>query len=773
MQAAPSPLLGVVSALMFNQLRGLLSASVQSYVGFVEGYATRPDGSDLESDEAALTSDAVHQRPLLLVRMLVEGEGFKFSPSASTMAKAMISILDHFVAMINTIPRIETEIGRASAGGPKYLCVASADEELIVQAKQRLQAVVEANMDLTETMVRAYTPFNYLLTAETDSRVDEFCAEKHTLPEVTLEIAKYDRASKDVAKRTLPEVRFNLVLVACQAVSCKLSDRAADLAGRLRATVGNSFLAKNADMCTRFQEIYLRLGEHPSTDEEMVQLERFLGESAGLLQRLNNELNEGRKALRFLVDQAYQLDEEQLRLVGEMWAWPGKVKPKVDECSKRLKAERSRVEDELVLKRDNFMLECDDLVAQARAFEKLGDISRMAENATALAHLAAEIKEAKEAGQGINEEEALLGFPLSQFPQLTDVPAIIAPYQALWNTANDFQKSSFEWLQGSMKAVDPEVVEAEVKAMWKSNFKTIKAFSEEGMPDAPLRVAEKLKERIDEFQEKMPLISALCNKGMRDRHWDKVSEVMGQPFRPTDSTTLSSVLTPKLAPKLAELEEISGAASKEYSLEKALDKMLADWQPFEFVTMEYRDTGTHIIGGIDEIQLLLDDHLVKAQTMLGSPFIKPFEARAKKWAEQLSLIQDLIDIWLKVQGMWQYLEPIFGSEDIMRQARSSADGAEAHSADLLDEALPPPRPFAPLPFPPPPTDRSATRFPRRCPERACSSRSRTACGARTPSRCCATCTCSLCPRLPGCSNRTRSKTACWSLFRRVSTSISK
>ena len=82
---------------------------------------------------------------------------------------------------------------------------------------------------------------------------------------------------------------------------------------------------------------------------------------------------------------------------------------------------------------------------------------------------------------------------------------------------------------------------------------------------------------------------------------------------------------------------------------------------------EYRDTGTCIVAASEEVQALLDDHIVKSQTMQGSPSIKPFAERAKTWAAKLVLIQDLIDIWLKVQGVWQYLEPIFGSDDIMRQ----------------------------------------------------------------------------------------------------------
>lgn len=57
--------------------------------------------------------------------------------------------------------------------------------------------------------------------------------------------------------------------------------------------------------------------------------------------------------------------------------------------------------------------------------------------------------------------------------------------------------------------------------------------------------------------------------------------------------------------------------------------MVEAWDVMSFHHNAYRESDVSILSGVDEIQTMLDDQIVKTQTMRGSPFIKPFEAEIK------------------------------------------------------------------------------------------------------------------------------------------------
>ena len=40
----------------------------------------------------------------------------------------------------------------------------------------------------------------------------------------------------------------------------------------------------------------------------------------------------------------------------------------------------------------------------------------------------------------------------------------------------------------------------------------------------PFRVATSLKAKVEKFKIRLPIITALCTAGMKDRHWDMMSK---------------------------------------------------------------------------------------------------------------------------------------------------------------------------------------------------------------------------------------------------------
>lgn len=90
---------------------------------------------------------------------------------------------------------------------------------------------------------------------------------------------------------------------------------------------------------------------------------------------------------------------------------------------------------------------------------------------------------------------------------------------------------------------------------------------------------------------------------------------------------------------LGPVVQVCVAAEKEYGLEKALAGMKGEWASLELEVRPYKETDTFLVSGVDDIVALLDDHIVKTQTMRGSPHILPIESECKVWTQRPSARQ--------------------------------------------------------------------------------------------------------------------------------------
>jgi hypothetical protein len=134
-------------------------------------------------------------------------------------------------------------------------------------------------------------------------------------------------------------------------------------------------------------------------------------------------------------------------------------------------------------------------------------------------------------------------------------------------------------------------------------------------------------------------LQEVANSALGTRHWEQIFHLLGKTYSPDQTFALDDLLQWGIQDHIEAVCSISSAASKEMSLRKALDEMISQWDGLELLLAPYKESGTYIIGGVDEVQLLLDDHCMKAQAMAASPFVRPFQKEADSWQQLLNHLQ--------------------------------------------------------------------------------------------------------------------------------------
>jgi len=250
---------------------------------------------------------------------------------------------------------------------------------------------------------------------------------------------------------------------------------------------------------------------------------------------------------------------------------------------------------------------------------------------------------------------------------LADLEEKYADRNTIWSNLDAFRRQQNEWFVNDLRDLDVEEIERFMKT-YDRNCKVFKVKLQEALKENRDTVLERLTAEVNEIMNKLPIIMALGNKDLKERHWKKIFKFIDKHWSPGTALRLGELLTSNIMEHKEQVEEISSEAQGQAQILKAVDAISKKWAELAFVVQPYRDTKDRfIIGTVDEIIAALDDHQLNVQTMLATRYVSEIRPQVEEWEKKLGLISEVIDEWLTCQRQWMYLENIFNAEDIQKQ----------------------------------------------------------------------------------------------------------
>ncbi|KXZ49756.1 DHC2 protein [Gonium pectorale] len=272
--------------------------------------------------------------------------------------------------------------------------------------------------------------------------------------------------------------------------------------------------------------------------------------------------------------------------------------------------------------------------------------------------------------------EKLFDMPITAYPELAQLEAEIRKLAQVYGVYAEHAEAVRQYSSQLWSELDVGKMMAGTEAVL---IKLRKLKSLKLLP-----VYELVEKEIQGFHNSLPLMKELKSEALRKRHWTRLMEVTGQEFDMDPKTfTLGNMFSMQLHKYAEEIGKITNAAVKELTIESEIKKLADVWREQRFELGKYmkgpEDRGW-VLRSTEDILVLLEDMGLNLQSMMASPFVRPFLTEVRAWEQKLSLIGECIEVWMHVQRKWMYLESIFvGSDDIRHQLP-----AEAKRFDNID-----------------------------------------------------------------------------------------
>ncbi|XP_053154302.1 dynein axonemal heavy chain 1 isoform X2 [Hemicordylus capensis] len=661
-------LMELIKFMLQDSLRYLVQDSLANFTQlFVDSCYTVlncPENMDW-GDDLVNSPYKPRKNPLFIIDLVLDHVGVHFSTPLENFETTLVSLFNKGILATHTIPQLEKYVlENMFICGIPLLESVGLHEPAVEELRNTICTCIRKALIPLQAYAKNYKKYLELNNRDIHSLLKGYEIQCPPAQEVR-EIVNKHLAEKEMLDNSLPSyVVIGPFYLSVEAVRQNLSKKCKALATSMLDILAKNLHIQVEDICEAFKAISRKIYEKPNSIEELAELREWM---KGI-----PEKQKAQEELISKVMEEYEVMEEFLYNLtqddfNDKWAasnWPQKITTQIELIRQQHVEDEERFRKIQLMDQTNFLERLDGLQIAVAGFSAHSDITRAHEIANEARRIRKHLKDSQQMALLYNNRERIFGTPVTNYDKLNRMVKDFQPFYDLWTTASDWLRWADSWMNDPLTAIDAEQLEKNVNESFKTMHKCVKQFKD--IP-ACQEVALEIRGKIEEFKPYIPLIQGLRNPGMRNRHWELLSEEIKINVKPKANLTFARCLEMKLQDHIESIAKVAEIAGKEYSIENALDKMEHEWESILFNVVPYKATETFILKSPDEASQLLDDHIVMTQSMSFSPFKKPFEERINTWENKLKMTQDVLEEWLTCQRSWLYLEPIFSSEDINRQ----------------------------------------------------------------------------------------------------------
>ena len=661
-------LMRVVKQTMEDTLRFMVEDTVQTFASFIEDACA----GDVEiTDAKTVAPEDTRTYPLFVLELVAEETeegGLAYNVDPEAYVEAALEAYDEALVATGTIEGVEHQVmAHLLKNNKSMLETVSATEELPTACRERIETALREWLPVADDYLAKYDKYSEFVKSSIQSHVDALSGEDVPLNQIKQVLDYHVKRTDEVVDELPARVGLGLFEISTAAVRQRLSDKHKECVAALQQLVADTAAEKCNAIVEEMNDMCKGVRKPARNPEHAQELRQYMKDTQANVANLQPAIRELPAYYDLLDEFLYELPDEFDKLKWMTYTWPKKMDGEIERSLVRCDEAEMEFQNIMLGEQQQFekeILSMNNVVVSYAGHTDLEDLEKIAAETK---KYQMKLTELDEKSKTYNTHEAIFGLEQTDYTQVGKIVKDFDPFNKMWGTADKWTKHKELWMSGPLTELDAESIEKEVNDDSKLLVKTAKAFSMREDGAGCVGVCDTVRQQMEDFKPTIPLLLALCNPGMRDRHWDKLSEDIGTVVKPDKSLTLEHCMQLNLLDHIETIEKIGDIANKEYTIEQALQKMYGEWEGVELELKPYRETGTMSLLASEEMIQQIDDQITMTQAIGFSPFKGVFEQEIADWDRKLNTVSEVIDEWLACQRNWQYLQPIFSSDDIQKQ----------------------------------------------------------------------------------------------------------